>query len=299
MPKILKLEGQKICEITFIKRSNTKKGHHWYWEAQCSCGTFLKVLPHTVKPGRLTSCGCKKYQQFKDHTGKKVNKLTFIEPIRSVGVRLKWKVQCECGNFSEVLPYAVLSGKIKGCLQCGKHSTAKDWTGLNHGKLTFIKQRGTYSSGQMIWESHCECGNICFTVPSSNAQSCGCIGIQKSKNWCSILGSKGRKFSPEISCARRVWSGNYKDGDIDFEQFYNLSQKPCFYCGTLFSNENFTEGKIPGSFKYNGLDRIDSSKLHTQNNVVTCCKWCNLSKRERSVADFLNHIKMIYHHQKL
>lgn len=297
MPKILKLENQKINEITFIKRSNTKKKHHWYWEAQCSCGNLLLVLPSKVKNGSIKNCGCKKQKQFKNHTGKKVNKLTFIEPIRGVGVRLKWKVQCECGNFSEVLPHSVLSGRTKGCLQCCRRSTAKDWSGINQGKLTFVKQKGTYSSGQMIWEAHCACGNICFTVPSNNAQSCGCIGIQKSKEWCSSLGSKGRKFSPEISCARRVWSAHYNDADIDFETFYQMSQSPCYYCGTSYSNEVTTRGKIPGSFKYNGLDRIDNNQLHTKTNVVTCCKWCNLSKRDRSLTDFLNHIKMIYHHQ--
>jgi hypothetical protein len=43
----------------------------------------------------------------------------------------------------------------------------------------------------------------------------------------------------------------------------------------------------------NGLDRIDSSIGHVLENVVPCCFDCNIMKSNRTVDEFLAHIKKI------
>jgi len=45
---------------------------------------------------------------------------------------------------------------------------------------------------------------------------------------------------------------------------------------------------------YNGLDRIDSSKKHNMDNIVTACKKCNYMKLDHSIDDFKSHIENIY-----
>ena len=54
--------------------------------------------------------------------------------------------------------------------------------------------------------------------------------------------------------------------------------KNCFYC-----NDNV---KI-------GIDRVDSSKGYTIDNVVPCCSKCNWMKGVLSKEDFINQCKKI------
>lgn len=53
----------------------------------------------------------------------------------------------------------------------------------------------------------------------------------------------------------------------------------CEYCGT--------KEKL-------GVDRIDNTKGYIKGNCVTCCKWCNMMKKNLSVEDFIKHITKIY-----
>ena len=40
-----------------------------------------------------------------------------------------------------------------------------------------------------------------------------------------------------------------------------------------------------------GLDRIDNSKPHTPDNVVTCCEKCNTKRGNKSYEEFLKEIR--------
>jgi len=77
---------------------------------------------------------------------------------------------------------------------------------------------------------------------------------------------------------------NDRKCEISFERFKLLIIANCYYCGSKV--------KSTGS----GLDRIDSAKDYTINNVVTCCHTCNWMKRSLSVSEFLNHIRKIISH---
>jgi hypothetical protein len=178
----------------------------------------------------------------------------------------------------------------------------KDWTGQKFGKLTFIepvsvmKQLG--SKRRTVWRLRCDCGNTTQAQPadvsSRRVSSCGCM--------------RRRKHEPLMSSARCVWK-LYKE--LDFETFYTLSQCNCHYCGSpptrsfnIASSEKNagayqSERQLAeGNFVYNGLDRIDSNKEHTVDNVVTCCYPCNRMKSDMSQALFLEHITRIHDHQR-
>lgn len=117
---------------------------------------------------------------------------------------------------------------------------------------------------------------------------------------------------PALVSARTVYgagrSRGYADGTMTLEQFLNLSQRPCHYCGAPPSNlanayrhkndvRQWT--KDNADFRYNGIDRVDSSLPHNIDNVVPCCANCNYMKRALSVDDFHSHIIRIYNHLNL
>lgn len=48
-----------------------------------------------------------------------------------------------------------------------------------------------------------------------------------------------------------------------------------------------------GTISYNGLDRIDSSKGYTIDNVVPCNHKINMAKNDDTTEDFLAWVKQI------
>lgn len=242
----------------------------------------------------------------KNWTNTKFNKLTFIELTNNYhGTHRLWKLQCECGNFIEATPYDVHQRNRKSC-GCDPTDRFKDWTGFQREKLTFIKRSGNSKRMQAKWLAQCECGRTINTIPSNEAKSCGCIDQEERRKRCSLLGKQARKHHPRISSAIHVWR-RYKDGNITFEKFLELSQLPCDYCGrikvhkyklTQYHGDNITVHP-DGLFEYNGLDRIDSNGKHDLDNVVPCCIDCNMAKGVKPRSEFLIHIKRMYAHSIL
>src|SRR5271165_1085078 len=119
--------------------------------------------------------------------------------------------------------------------------------------------------------------------------------------------SPNAQMHPKIASAKFVFRSNeYSNDDLSFEDFYELSQQPCFYCKAKPSrsrnvfktpSKNRNEYNIVnGTFTYNGVDRIDSSKSHSKDNCVPCCSNCNTAKNDMSVEEFKNWLKKIYNH---
>jgi hypothetical protein len=70
----------------------------------------------------------------------------------------------------------------------------------------------------------------------------------------------------------------------------SLIHRPCVYCGKIDTN-NFHENGH--DLCYNGLDRIDSSKGYSENNVVPCCWKCNRSKANMPLHEYLQYLDTI------
>lgn len=182
---------------------------------------------------------------------------------------------------------------------------AIDWTGKKLHHLTFVKIFGRDEKhNKILWETKCECGNTFIVeatkVKRGKIKSCGCFRKNYLKN-----NSLGRKYSPVISSARQVWQKSYRD--CDFELFYNLSQQPCYYCNRKphrtrnvathqYKCSEYQE--MNGNFTYNGLDRIDSTKGHIEDNIVPCCTDCNEAKMSKTLDEFLTHIERMYEHTR-
>lgn len=73
---------------------------------------------------------------------------------------------------------------------------------------------------------------------------------------------------------------------LTMDQFENLIQQICFYCGDIEKNALWGDKTT----RINGIDRIDSEKGYIENNVVSCCSFCNYSKNTLSVSKFLRQI---------
>ena len=170
--------------------------------------------------------------------------------------------------------------------------TFKDITGNKFNHLTAIKQAGYYLNkntqkkcAKWLWQ--CDCGKQIedlakhVAIKKPRKISCGCMNIR-------------RKYFGSKSTAYGIYKKEYNDGDITFEQFYEMSQKQCYWCDKF----NFSSRKHPTKkdifFQYHGLDRIDNTRGHYLDNVVTCCWPCNNIRGNSTVEEFMTHIQEIY-----
>lgn len=300
MGTLIDRTGQKYNKLTFTKPADKGK-----WELLCDCGNSTFAKSATVILGHKKSCGCLKHkpQIRKDWVGIKINRLLFIGSTHTKKAgHVIWELLCDCGATVYSAASRVANGHTKSCGCLKIELDRKDWAGQKYGMLTFVSPIDKRTSNAVVWKLLCDCGNTTFSIGSSvvrgNKSSCGCyFKIQARK-------SKNRKYKPHITSARTIWKGSYKDG-CDFDTFLNLSQLPCYYCNRL-PHRTYNAGGLnrvrPGSeeqiahgdFTYNGLDRIDSSKDHAPDNIVTCCYDCNTAKSAMSLDKFLELIQLIY-----
>lgn len=238
----------------------------------------------------------------KDISGQRFNMLYAIERDLHIKDGNYWKFKCDCGEIKSLRKYDVIYGKKIncGCVNSGpirkfeiikKDMIGRRFTNLLILDFAYMKQ------GNSHWKCICNCGKEIIvarhSLISGNTTSCGCMRVYRNKK--GEIGLK-RLFAQYRDQARK----KDRKFEIDINIFKELTSSNCTYCGsppvsiiTIRNNKNKIIQKY-SSYKYNGLDRIDSSKGYSLENVTTCCKWCNIAKRDRSVEDFLNHIENIF-----
>lgn len=83
--------------------------------------------------------------------------------------------------------------------------------------------------------------------------------------------------------------------DIDFDycvDLYNKQNGKCFYTGIDMTFQR-KESNVTVNFTNISIDRLDSSKSYTKDNVVLCCAIVNIMKNQLRIEEFKNWIKLI------
>lgn len=188
----------------------------------------------------------------------------------------------------------------------------KDLSGKTFEKLTAISpyfhkfEKNGRKTSIVFWDCICECGNQYRArsqgLISGATKSCGCFRVKPE------LKDKDR----ERRIGRAIYAANISDKnkrhfsrptDLSFDIWWEMSQKPCTYCGLENSNSMKDEkrGKLITDtvLYYNGIDRVDSAMDYSSGNCVTCCKYCNWFKLDDSISGFLTRAKMVYNTLRL
>jgi len=184
------------------------------------------------------------------------------------------------------------------------HANIKDLTWKRFWKLLVIKMlEEKWNRWQIRYESICDCGKKHITSGES-------IRSGKSKScWCNRLTPPNKSIDREHA----IWHQLYKStiikrskkncikSDIWFSRFVEISKEKCHYCG--LENSNFATDRLNTKkwgktsdtiIKYNGIDRVDSNNWYTWNNIVPCCKYCNVAKSTMTDDEFKIWIQRIY-----
>lgn len=221
--------------------------------------------------------------------GDRFGKLEVTRVIKSIGAghHSKAVCDCDCGNTT-IVNSNLLKTKIKSC-GCSQH-TYENLVGKNYGKITVMSLNSeTKTDGVVCRKYECVC-NSCGKKYLYDAGA-----IRRS-------GFVGCRCSDNTSSKRYVFS-NYKRNaqlknrsfDLSFDEFVEICEGDCYYCGS--EPQTLVDKKdLYGTWKYNGIDRVDNSMGYTIKNSVSCCKTCNMMKKNMSFDEFTSKIKSIYSH---
>lgn len=220
--------------------------------------------------------------------GKKFGRLAVIERAKKDrwgGSR--WRCLCDCGKETVVAGNSLQSGGTRSC-GCLMTENAKiDETGNRYGRLVVTEEVGQDARTNFLWRCICDCGKEKITSGRSlrggHTKSCGCLHT---------LPAGQADFN---SLYRRYITKARKRGlffELTKEDFSFLTKMNCFYCG-IEPAQVRSSRTSNGEYIYNGIDRIDSSKGYTMDNVVACCKVCNVMKNAMTVSKFKCHLQEI------
>lgn len=175
----------------------------------------------------------------------------------------------------------------------------KHFVGEKHFRLTLVERLGINKWNKPIWRMLCECGKETVGV-LRDKKSCGCLQkeITRENNIKKRLNSGEANFNRLYKSYQRSAKNKNRDFNLTKEQFKNLINKNCHYCDRPPSSEGMFNEFSFGAFKYNGIDRINSSMGYILENCVSCCSMCNLGKRKLTQQDFFNWVCKVSKHMK-
>lgn len=166
----------------------------------------------------------------------------------------------------------------------------KDHTGERYGKLVVVGY--SHYDKRHYWECRCDCGNttVMLVRKKRNNQSCGCARYQYHKD---------KRLPDNKAVINRILNGWKKAAikrgytwELTDEEAITLTKHDCFYCNQPPSNAARIYG-TSSVFNYSGIDRIDNRLGYLSENVVSCCKRCNVAKSTMSLSEFADWIERL------
>lgn len=235
--------------------------------------------------------------------GRRFGKLVVVsdsDVLDNRGFKVKVNCVCDCGTSCVVWKGSLKGSKKNGTStkSCGclKKTHFVDLTGNKYNHLTVSRYLGKDNYKNNIYESICDCGDSIITqgsdVKVGKIKSCGCYNFSKQNSNCVERG-----LEPVM---KSLFAGYKRDRgypfELTFDQFKSLIKQNCHYCGSVPKNVK-TDRRISGEkiLIYNGIDRVNNDVGYLIDNVVPCCRSCNIAKHTYSVEFFKELITNIYH----
>lgn len=214
--------------------------------------------------------------------------------------------RCECGKIQSLARKHLVEGRSKKCRGC-QVVPCYDYTGQRIGWLTVLGP-SVYKTGpkskkaRIYWLCECDCGkkveisSQCFTPSNkelATKRSCGCNRFgEQSCSWRGYKGLPGTYwYSIQKSAKERGISF-----DLTLEELWGLfiyQDGKCAYTGRLLTLTVRSTQRGDAS-----LDRIDSSKGYTIDNVQWVHKHINAMKLNHTEAYFRELCKQVTEHHK-
>lgn len=174
----------------------------------------------------------------------------------------------------------------------------EDLTGQKFNKLTVLRRLPNAKNGRTTWECKCDCGKITkkmgTNIKSGHIKSCGCLRNTRNHN------DYGRG-EINMTYFTTLHGNAEKRGmafDLTMEELWNqfLKQdRKCALTGLdLVFVKNYRNAK---KFQTASLDRIDSTKLYTKDNIQWVHKHINRMKMNDSEEYFIEMCRKVVNYE--
>ena len=187
----------------------------------------------------------------------------------------------------------------------GTRAVRKWPVGTRYNRLVIVGHE-RQANGCWAVMCRCDCGKDKKVVrPDQMARgltgSCGCLRVENGqKNKGRAPAGKLEEGEASFNSMLRDYKHNALMREIPFElsdeEFKNVTQHPCAYCGAVPDTTGYNNGKYNGTCIANGIDRVNNAQGYFIGNVVACCKQCNRAKRNLPVDAFLAWIVRVAKH---
>lgn len=172
-------------------------------------------------------------------------------------------------------------------------------TNKKSGRLIAIKSCGVDKRGRYLWECLCNCGNKTI-VASSNfkrkiTKSCGCYASEQKHRGHSWKGYKdlSATFYGSIRASAKIRNITFDVSIKDLWKLFIKQNKTCALSGIPISFSSDSRS-VHGTAS---LDRKDSSKGYTKDNIQWVHKNINLMKNRLNEKDFINMCECVTKYQ--
>lgn len=242
--------------------------------------------------------------------GEKIGKLTILRAWTASINNKKQKVcecQCECGKVL-VLRASALRYDNKRCCGCEDRRGNRNLclAGEKYGLLTIIRRwtekQTTRKSKETFCECQCECGKVIITkgryLRTNHKKSCGCLEHPSNCNhplWKGYGAISGSFWAGIRDGAKR--RGRIIPFEITIEEAWELFLKQKGKCALTGFEISFplTDRRY-GAMCSASLDRIDSAKGYTIDNVQWVHKDIQLMKMTLKQDIFIEWCRRVAHH---
>lgn len=191
-----------------------------------------------------------------------------------------------------------------------------DLVGKRFDGLVVIAATDQHVARAAVWLCRCDCGNevkksgtsLRAIVTGSARGHCGCKGSGRTRSSTRRLGVGSLVTLPRKGnweAAMHHLFGSYQRAaekrgygwKLTKQEFYDLTQKPCTYCGSSPQQEHNPGNSAP--FVYNGIDRIDNTQGYVRENCCPCCGVCNQMKLDMELSAFREHLSRMTRHMQI
>lgn len=168
-------------------------------------------------------------------------------------------------------------------------------TGQRYGRLIVLEKREVNQYNHRMYLCRCDCGKekeySGHRLINGHTKSCGCLNRELARE--RRLLPKGESAFNQTFVSYQGQARRRKIGfNLSKDEFKKITSQNCFYCGNVPTNE-YKNKCWNGSYKYNGIDRIDNTQGYIKDNIVPCCFICNIMKGQMSLNQFKEHINQI------
>lgn len=288
MPKrtCLDLTGQKFCHLQVI-HSNGTVGNSRASLCKCDCGKEKLIVSSLLSRGRVKTCGC---GMRPDLVGKRFGKLLVVghpSPIRTQSL-----CSCDCGEIITTFSQKLTAGQIAscGCLKRvrKKSTTIENLTGYKFGQWTVLGPSDARGSrNRYLWKCQCSCGTIVHksggSIRCHDHEKCSAcanngkreiVGELTNRYWKRVVDSARARYIPFSISRKFAWG-----------LFLNQDRK-CALTGIVLVFAKSYEGEA-AKIQTASLDRIDSSKAYTEDNVQWVHRVVNRLKNNMSDPELI------------